>query len=80
MSFNDELSNEDQLLQIIYMIRDLGWEAAVKVNEDSAKGKISGLVIGTEDYIAEVLKDDVYELFLLEGEEAHIGQVKGVLH
>lgn len=80
---NSERSDYDILSEITDLLKEIGWDIAIPMDEGSEDGKVHGIIAGNAHFIGEILKDYQYELFSME-EDAE-GQMpepikKGTFH
>jgi len=70
MSSKNKRNDEEILQDIIALIQEIEWHVAIPMDEETEDGKVHGMVIGNDYFIAEILKGYNYEHFDLE-EDAH---------
>jgi hypothetical protein len=54
------------LMQITELLKEIGWDIAIPMDEGNEDGKVHGIIAGNSQFIAEILKDYQYELFSME--------------
>jgi hypothetical protein len=62
-------SDMEIIQEIVDLVKEIGWEIALPMDEMTEDGKVHGLVMGNEYFIQELLKDYTYELFSMEEDE-----------
>ncbi len=72
------------IMEISELAQMVGWHIAVPLdNQDPDNGKVPGLVMGNEEFIAEMMQNYQYELYSMEENETGTledPERKGTLH
>jgi hypothetical protein len=83
MANNNDRSDYDILSEITDLLKEIGWDIAIPMDQNAEDGKVHGIVAGNEYFLAEMLKNYQYELYsMTEDEEGYLPEPskKGTFH
>lgn len=80
---SEQRSDMEILMEITELLKQIGWDIAIPMDEAAEDGKVHGIIAGNTHFIEEMLKDYQYELYSME--EDHNGSLpeptkKGTFH
>lgn len=75
---NKKRSDMDIILGIVELVKEIGWEIALPIDQQEDDGKVHGIVMGNSYFIDEILKNYQYELFSMDEDE--LGNLKDPTH
>lgn len=61
-----ERGDMEILMEITELLKEIGWDIAIPMDEGHEDGKVHGIIAGNTHFIGEILKDYQYELFSME--------------
>lgn len=73
----------DVLAEITDLLKEIGWDIAIPMDEGADDGKVHGIIAGNAHFIGEMLKNYQYELYsMTEDEEGLLPEPtkKGTFH